>query len=629
MRNRIRSCFFRRFQPVGRWRKLRGVATEAQIEERTSVCCGSERDQSAMLPTSLGSTEAMKVDPLDLTCGTTQNGATTSQGREGVSSTNGSSPAAGYSGFEPSSVATEEPHRCDICGKTFAVPARLTRHYRTHTGERPFVCELCGKSFSVKENLSVHRRIHTKEKPYGCTHCGRGFEHSGKLHRHMRIHTGERPHQCTDCGKTFIQSGQLVIHMRSHTGEKPYVCSVCHKGFTCSKQLKVHSRTHTGERPYACDVCGKTFAYNHVLKLHQMAHLGERLYKCTLCSETYSSKKALETHIKSHSSANPRLSPVPSTSSRPTAADARHELQAVRSSRNLTSGGSFVERNHIGGSNSTVTPSIVNSLELGNSRSPCSAESSRSSSSDVDSVAGPSSVMEFVAAQKSASPAAATWQILNPLDSLNHHNDQLRPQTMDPAHRPPHLLSHNLGRQPPFAESTGSHHYAAQAPHRQVKERYPGSALPPMPLLVPVTNFHRAGLSVSQLAGPKVRESELQPNTGRTRGIPASGTNEGQASAGADNGTLSNVPPRKQARFRHGGETESDCSGGSDSSRENSPYSPPDCIIPAKINKCSNVSSSLKSDDGISAVHADQVMRSTSVICFARRPSSSNSPSSQ
>lgn len=30
--------------------------------------------------------------------------------------------------------SSEEAHRCDMCGKTFAVPARLTRHYRTHTG---------------------------------------------------------------------------------------------------------------------------------------------------------------------------------------------------------------------------------------------------------------------------------------------------------------------------------------------------------------------------------------------------------------------------------------------------------------------------------------------------------------
>lgn len=194
-----------------------------------------------------------------------------------------------------------DPYRCNICSKTFAVPARLTRHYRTHTGEKPFRCEFCDKSFSVKENLSVHRRIHTKERPYKCEVCSRAFEHSGKLHRHMRIHTGERPHKCTVCSKTFIQSGQLVIHMRTHTGEKPYVCTVCQKGFTCSKQLKVHSRTHTGEKPYSCEICGKSFGYNHVLKLHQVAHYGEKVYKCTICNDTFNSKKSMEAHIKSHS----------------------------------------------------------------------------------------------------------------------------------------------------------------------------------------------------------------------------------------------------------------------------------------------------------------------------------------
>lgn len=93
-------------------------------------------------------------------------------------------------------TASSDPYQCDVCKKTFAVPARLVRHYRTHTGERPFECEFCHKMFSVKENLQVHRRIHTKERPYKCDRCGRAFEHSGKLHRHMRIHTGERPHKC-------------------------------------------------------------------------------------------------------------------------------------------------------------------------------------------------------------------------------------------------------------------------------------------------------------------------------------------------------------------------------------------------------------------------------------------------
>lgn len=192
-------------------------------------------------------------------------------------------------------------HSCNICYKSFAVPARLTRHYRTHTGEKPYKCEYCTKSFSVKENLSVHRRIHTKERPYRCDVCHSGFEHSGKLHRHMRIHTGERPHKCPTCDKTFIQSGQLVIHMRTHTGEKPYVCQLCGKGFTCSKQLKVHTRTHTGEKPYSCEICGKSFGYNHVLKLHQISHYGEKFYKCIICQKSFKSKKLMEMHIKSPS----------------------------------------------------------------------------------------------------------------------------------------------------------------------------------------------------------------------------------------------------------------------------------------------------------------------------------------
>lgn len=195
-----------------------------------------------------------------------------------------------------------DPYQCNVCGKQFAVPARLIRHYRTHTGERPFKCDFCDKMFSVKENLQVHRRIHTKERPYKCDVCGRAFEHSGKLHRHMRIHTGERPHKCTVCGKTFIQSGQLVIHMRTHTGEKPYKCPVekCGKGFTCSKQLKVHSRTHTGEKPYHCDICKRDFGYNHVLKLHRVQHYGSKCYKCTICDETFKNKKEMEAHIKGH-----------------------------------------------------------------------------------------------------------------------------------------------------------------------------------------------------------------------------------------------------------------------------------------------------------------------------------------
>ncbi|XP_031623770.1 Krueppel homolog 1 isoform X2 [Contarinia nasturtii] len=234
-------------------------------------------------------------------------------------------------GTNGSATNSSDPYQCDVCKKTFAVPARLVRHYRTHTGERPFECEFCHKMFSVKENLQVHRRIHTKERPYKCDRCGRAFEHSGKLHRHMRIHTGERPHKCSVCSKTFIQSGQLVIHMRTHTGEKPYKCPVegCGKGFTCSKQLKVHSRTHTGEKPYHCDICFRDFGYNHVLKLHRVQHYGSKCYKCTICDETFKNKKEMEAHIKGHAKDMPDDEPETATEATAKSEPVKMEQAAV------------------------------------------------------------------------------------------------------------------------------------------------------------------------------------------------------------------------------------------------------------------------------------------------------------
>ena len=484
-----------------------------------------------------------------------------------------------------SGIGHEEAHRCDICGKTFAVPARLTRHYRTHTGERPFVCDICGKSFSVKENLSVHRRIHTKEKPYRCPHCGRGFEHSGKLHRHMRIHTGERPHQCSDCGKTFIQSGQLVIHMRSHTGEKPYVCGVCTKGFTCSKQLKVHSRTHTGERPYVCDVCGKNFAYNHVLKLHQMAHLGERLYKCTLCSETFSSKKALETHIKSHSAATRQSPPVASTSR--AVSDQQH-LWCI--GRNQTSGGSCVDQ-ELGLGTSRVTPAKISNvamMETGSSRSPSSTESSRSSLSDMDGP-GSSSLCDLAAVP------SLNWQMQMPRDRRSNF---AYPQLLNPSVR---HRSTGLGS----VEFKSMRHYSIQPQQSDCSSTY----LRPMPPLIPVSTATPPSCSRSPLRLTSQSAPEFAVDCSQSDG-----------------------PPRKSSRFRHGGDGERGGSGsgansdGSSESLDRSPPSPTSSMMimpfPTLTESPLPVAAEPARPPGGS--------RSTSVIRFAHRPNSTSSqPSSQ
>ena len=125
-------------------------------------------------------------------------------------------PTDGRSRTPPS----ERPYACPVetCPRRFSRSDELTRHMRTHTGQKPFQCRICMRNFSRSDHLTTHIRTHTGEKPFACDTCGRRFARSDERRRHMKIHLREQAKKEEEARKAMAsQSNGTVspIHSRS------------------------------------------------------------------------------------------------------------------------------------------------------------------------------------------------------------------------------------------------------------------------------------------------------------------------------------------------------------------------------------------------------------------------------
>ena len=224
----------------------------------------------------------------------------------------------------------KKQYSCKICFNEYSSSKSLSHHRAFHKGKT--TCLECGKVYSTKNCLRLHvRNIHLKEFRLKCEECGYKTNMSDALTKHRRTHTGEKPFGCESCEYRSGDPNSIINHKRTHHDpvkrvlENKHFCELCGKSFGRMNAYKKHQDMHAGVKRVkkttgkSCEICGKILYGNagslaqhltsHANNLKSNPNKSETLpneianksyattaHKCSVCQDVFTSLKFLSKH---------------------------------------------------------------------------------------------------------------------------------------------------------------------------------------------------------------------------------------------------------------------------------------------------------------------------------------------
>ena len=172
---------------------------------------------------------------------------------------------------------------CRLCPAVYPNLRALKGHNKEHLGKPPYVCNVgtCTYSSNDKSTLTRHMRTHTGEKPFECKLCNYGFTTKANCERHLKNKHGKT-------SRDAIQTS-IIIHESADDPDKQNIDSESgNSGINQPQEINSNQLTDQ----FRCKVCKQIFPTSakviaHAVKDHpaysnDVDHIFEPVKKSTL-----------------------------------------------------------------------------------------------------------------------------------------------------------------------------------------------------------------------------------------------------------------------------------------------------------------------------------------------------------